>query len=64
MKKLKIEDKVMIYEDPVTKQKPEGMARITSRVQDHGEYWRCKVLFDADLKDGYAMSVWRKIWKS
>lgn len=48
---MKIKDIVMVYEDPLTKKKPEGKATLLKCLkskgwQDQLEYWKVKFLSD------------------
>jgi hypothetical protein len=54
---LRIGDKVTIYEDPVTKEKPEGKATLRELYRRHGEstYWR--VEFDDAPGEFYERTV-------
>lgn len=57
MPEKKAGDFVMIYEDPITKQKEEGVAKLVTKIEgsDHGELERWTVRF---VMDGYECDRW------
>jgi len=52
-------DKVMIYEDPITQLKPEGMATLTTRLSSDGDRrQRWRVVFDAEPDAKYDRNIY------
>ena len=51
-------DKVMVYEDPITRQKEEGMATIIGKA-DHGDQYY-KVRFDSEPENTYYRFIIKK----
>ena len=47
-KQLCIGDRVIVYEDPLTREREEGSARVVGRIEDKGNRWYCDVRFDGD----------------
>jgi hypothetical protein len=57
MRMLKCGDKVMIYEDPVTKEKPEGQATLRELYRSVGTLTIWRVVFDDEPGQYYERSI-------
>lgn len=55
---LRIGDKVTVYEDPVTKEKPEGQATLRELYQRRGNYLVWRVEFDDAPGEFYERTIY------